>query len=146
MRIGSMARCVKKTVKDESQGTKPSEANPTATPTKFCSAIPICRNLPGYAIANLSALVEFAKSASKTTTFGSLEPRETSVSPNTSRNAFILLPPQCQVPPPQFSAPLLRKVVPVDLDAAPAKLLEYASQINSRPRIATIAAMLFINR
>src|SRR6516164_9655392 len=28
IRIGSMARCVKKTVKDESQGTNPSEAKP----------------------------------------------------------------------------------------------------------------------
>src|SRR5262249_18301082 len=97
-----MARWVKKTVNVDSHGTYPREASPTATPTKFCSAIPICRNLAGYILANLSALVELAKSASKTTTFGSLEPRETSVSPNTSRNAFILLPPQCQVAEQQF--------------------------------------------
>src|SRR4029077_10668840 len=102
MRIGSMARWVKKTAKEESQGTKPSEAKPTATPTQFCSAIPICRNLSGYIFANLSALVELAKSASKTTTLGLVEPKETSVSPNTSCNAFILLPPQCQVPQRQF--------------------------------------------
>src|SRR6266481_9611258 len=100
--MGSIARWVKKTVKDESQGTKPSEAKPTATPTKFCSAIPICRNLAGYIFANLSALVELAKSASNTTTFGLVEPRETSVSPNTSRKAFIPAPPQYRVPQRQF--------------------------------------------
>src|SRR5438876_11180302 len=97
-----MARWVKNTVKEESQGTKPSEAKPTATPTQFCSAIPICRNLAGYILANLSALVELARSASKTTTCGLVEPRETSVSPNTSRNAFIPPPPQCRVPQRQF--------------------------------------------
>src|SRR5271165_1127830 len=40
----------------------------------------------------------------------------------------------------------LRKVVPVYLKATPAKLLEYASQIDPRPGIASVAAMLFIDR
>src|SRR4030081_3968940 len=38
----------------------------------------------------------------------------------------------------------LREVVPVDLEATPAELLEDASQIDPRPRVTTVAPMLFI--
>src|ERR1700760_1868341 len=39
----------------------------------------------------------------------------------------------------------LREVVPVNLEATPAKFLEYASQIYPRPRVAAVAPMLFID-
>src|SRR5580704_12963906 len=40
----------------------------------------------------------------------------------------------------------LREVVPVDLEATPAKLFEYSSQIDPRPWTTTVAAMLFVDR
>src|SRR3972149_4922307 len=70
MRTWSSARWVKKTANDESQGTYPTVARPAATPTMFCSAMPISRKRSGYARANASAFVEVARSASRTRTSG----------------------------------------------------------------------------
>src|SRR5580704_16665137 len=39
----------------------------------------------------------------------------------------------------------LREVVPVNLEATPAKFFEYASQIYPRPRVTAVASMLFID-
>jgi hypothetical protein len=42
-------------VNEDVQGTKPTDASPAATPTRFCSAIPSWKNWSGRAAANLSA-------------------------------------------------------------------------------------------
>src|SRR5258708_7587514 len=39
----------------------------------------------------------------------------------------------------------LQEVVTVDLETTPAKLLKYAPQIDSRPRITAVATMLFVD-
>src|SRR3989304_1240937 len=88
MRTWSSARWVKKTANDESQGTYPTVARPAATPTMFCSAMPISKKRSGYARANASAFVEVARSASRTRTSGFVRASSTRVSAQASRGAF----------------------------------------------------------
>src|SRR6476661_9288538 len=40
----------------------------------------------------------------------------------------------------------LREVMPVDFNAAPPQLFEYAAQVDARPRVAPVAAMNLIDR
>ncbi len=59
-----------KTAKVCTKGMKPSRARPAAKDNMFCSAMPIEKNLSGYATLKASASQELVRSADNTSTFG----------------------------------------------------------------------------
>jgi hypothetical protein len=72
---------MRNTAKVDANTFFPDSANPAAAVTMDCSDIPMLKNLSGNSFPNIPVLVEEERSASRTTTLGSLLPRLTSSFP-----------------------------------------------------------------
>ena len=70
MRSWSKPLQIKKEAKLEAKGTKPAAASPEATPTMFASLMPMSKKRSGNLSANFLLMVDFARSASSTTSSG----------------------------------------------------------------------------
>ena len=80
--------------KEDTNGILPAAAKPAPTEIKFCSAIPTLKKRSGHSFLNVSVLVDFDKSASRTIILEFSLPIFASALPYASRVALpIIVPP-----------------------------------------------------
>src|SRR5205814_452822 len=81
-------RPIRKHAKLVKTGILPESARPAATPIMFCSAMPISKWRAGYFFMNGWVIVDFDRSASRTTRLGIFSASSRIVSPKDSRVAL----------------------------------------------------------